>query len=486
MKSKIDIKRKELVILGVITAILEIALFLLLKGSGANFTLLAGMVSIPLVIIVIFIMFSSLENAILISLFAIPLLPLSGYIMLRLQRLNSQCLIYIAFYAISAAAMLKNNILKNIDKDKLLIKNKAIRILMAILLVVNIIFAYNKQITFMIVMLSFLPFAIYMYVIKTLKVQSRKEFLDKVIYSIVLGCVISSIPDLIFFLINWMQGQRGLRGFGPLTGNYILMYDLVALVIVLNKWVKIKEFKNKWTVLLISLLLIISTQGSRGGYFTFIAIMILVTIFNFRNWKRYIPIFMICISFLTFNVMSRPEVVTDDNIQQIVNEEDKKPQTTETDQGDGILVQIINTQSYTRQIIWRATGEITMDYPYTGVGMGNLKYFFDDYTTGKKGYTDAHNIFLNLSSEIGLPFMVLFLILLVTIGLGEFIRFFKTTDKNMKLNRLTIVVICVVLFLYGNLTGITLQQTAEIYCFTDIFILMALLTYRDCIEVNDK
>lgn len=487
MEKKINLNKKVLIPCVVITILLEVMLFLFLKDSGAKFSMVAGMVLIPASIVAIFIMFSSLERAILISLFIIPMLPLVGYIMLRLNMLDYQYIAYIIFYLISAIAMLKNGVLKNIDKSKLVVKNKKIRILMLLLLVCNIIFAYNRQLTFMIVTLSFLPFSIYMYIIKTVKVESGKKFFDEIIYIICLACVVISIPDLIFFIINWIGGSRGTRGFGPLTGNYVLTYDLIALIICLNKLVKEEKLKNKWTLLVISLLICISTQISRGGYVTFVAIMIILIVFNIKNWKRYLPILLIGASCLTYNIFNRPDVVQDTYIndaKKIISDDEciKKEDYSTSD--NALILKIVDSQSGLRKDIWKATIDISGDHPYFGVGLGNLTYFFDQYTTGKKGYSDAHNLFFNISSELGIPFMILSIILLFYIGIDEFIKFFKTRDKEMKLNRLTMVVLCVAIFLYGNLTGIALQLTVEVYSFTQTFILIALLTYRDCLELK--
>lgn len=482
MKNKLELKRETAFLYISIILVLEVIVFLLLKDSGAIFSLLAAMVLIPVAMVMIIIMFSSLEMAIIISLFAIPILPITGYVMLRIGILDYQYIVYIIFYLTSAAAMIKNNLLKNIDKSKFIMKNKGIRILILIFVVINIIFAYDKQLTFMIVTLSFLPFSIYMYIVKTLVVESRKSFLDKVIYTICLSISIASIPDIIFFVLNWIDGNMGLRGYGPLTGNYILIFVLIALVISLTKWVKEKNLKNKWLILVILLFCIIITQVSRGGFFSFIAIMVAFLAFNIKNWKKYLPIFLIGVSFLSYNVNNRNEVAIDSNINEIKEILiDKKMEPTSADTNE-LISRVLNSQSALRQVIWKATINISVDYPYFGVGLGNLKYFFNDYTSGKKGYTDAHNLFLNMSSELGFPFMILNLILLIYIAISELIKYFKTKDYKMKLNRLSIVIICGTIFLYGNLTGIPLQLTTEVYSFNAIFIFMILLTYRDCIE----
>lgn len=481
-------ENKSIKVYTVIGLILEIALILALRGSGARMSLLAGMVSIPAALVIIYNIFSSLEKALLLSLFCIPLLPLTGYIMLRLSLLDYQWLVYVCFYVVSAIALIKNGVIERIKNNNVKTKNKIIRILLSLFLVINVFFAFNKQLSFMVVTLSFLPFAIYLYIIKRIDIQPRKVFMDKVLYSVSLSCVLSSLPDLLFFIMYWLQGDRGRRGFGPLTGNSILMYDLIFLALILNKVVKEKKILNKWTYIMIPLLVVISTQISRGALLTFVPILGAYLIFNFKNWKIYVPILLIVTSLLSFNVMNRRDVAEDASLNELkdIIISDDVDADSDSDLGSSplgnVILKIINSQSQSRQVIWKATINITKDYPYTGVGIGNLQYFYDDYASIKRGYTDAHNLMLNMSCEIGIPFMILAMILLIWIAINEFIKFFKEKNTDVKLNRLTMVIICGAIFVYGNLTGIALQQSNEIYSFTVTFVLMFLLMYRDCIE----
>lgn len=492
MEIKSFIKSKRIIPYLIAFLVLEIALIFMLKGSGARMTLVAGVTVIPVGLAIIYYMFSNFQNALLLSLFCIPLMPVLGYIMLRLDLLKYQWILYISFYIVSALALIRNKLISKINIKNIKTNNKYIKITLILLLVVNIVFAYNKLLSFMIIMLSFVPFITYMLIIKAIEPSERQKLMDKVLFSVSFGCLISSMPDLLFFFMNWMMGRRGIRGFGPFAGNYILVYDLIILVIALNKVVKYKSIKNKWNIILLGLLIVISTQVSRGAFFTFIAIMVAYIIFNFKNYKLYLPIFLIVTCLLGYNVMNRADVANDTSINEIkdILVNDKQHEELEEEQEiienvedkSNILIKLINTQSITRQAIWKATLNITYDYPYTGIGIGNLQYFFDDYTTGKKGYADAHNFMLNMSCELGVLFMALAMLLLIISGVVEFIKFFKEKNSNIKLNRLSFVIICGVIFAYGNLTGIALQLTNEVYSFVSTFILIFVLFYRDVIE----
>ena len=116
------------------------------------------------------------------------------------------------------------------------------------------------------------------------------------------------------------------------------------------------------------------------------------------------------------------------------------------------------------------------------MGIGNFKYFYQEYSGSERPYSDAHNIFLNMSTELGVPFMILGMILLVIVGLTSLINYFKNKDNRLKKSYLALMTIAGIVLVYGNLTGIAFQTTNEIYSFTPTFIFTFILLYRDYIE----
>lgn len=480
--------KKTVLYNGIICIILEVVLFLLLGKSGAVFTMLIGAIAIPVVILLINIMFFSIENALLVFIFAIPLLPISGYIMNRLNLLSLQWAVYLLFYILTTIALMYNGLFKKIDLKNIIIKDKIIRGLLLVLLIANIIFAYNKTLTFMIIALSFIPFILYFIIIKAVKLNNKKDFYNKVLVAFTVGCIASSLPDVIIFIYTWISGNKSIRLFGPLGSNFILIYDLLLYVIVIAKWVKNKEIKSYWTILVISLSIIISMQMSRGALISFVAIIITYLIFNPSNWKKYISIGLIFGTILTANVFSRKDVSSDESLKELGEA------ITSTEDGDAtnialgedglskIIMKIIDSQSRTRQVIWKTGIAVSKDYPTTGVGLGNFKYFFNEYSGTKKDYSDAHNLYLNMSSELGTPFMLLGLLLHIIIGVGSLIKFFMEKDKNKKNNYLSLMIIAGVVLVYGNFTGLAFQTTNLIYSFTPTFIILFVLFYRDYIQ----
>lgn len=481
MKELIN-RYKWLILFGII---IEAVFLGVMWGSEAKLTTLIGALMIPAVIIILVYMAKSLENTLITVAFTIPLLPLIGYVMLRLNLLNLQWVAYVLYYIAVAALLIKNGLLKKLDGKNIKVKDKYLRIALMILLVVNIFFAFNKGLSLMIVLLSFVPFILYTYILRALNYKNKGEFLNKILIALSLGCIFSSIPDILYFFMTWAQGDKNIRIFGPLGSNFILIYDLLILIIILAKWANIKGIKNIWCWLAVAMSFIISMQLSRGAWISFMLIFLMFLIFNISNWKRYIAIILVFGSMLTYNVFQRPDVANDSNlheVQEIITGNAHESKLESNSAFSDIIKKVLESQSKTRQILWKAGIDITADYPYTGVGIGNFKYFYQEYSGSERPYSDAHNIFLNMSTELGVPFMILGMILLVIVGLTSLINYFKNKDNRLKKSYLALMTIAGIVLVYGNLTGIAFQTTNEIYSFTPTFIFTFILLYRDYIE----
>lgn len=482
MFNRID--KKQIIIYLSTLVLLEGLLISLLWGSEAKLTLMLGIVSIPMAELLVFFMFSSLNKCIMGIAFIVPLLPLSGYVFLRVGLLDYQWVFYTIFYIVSLIALIKNKIYNYINFKNIIIKDKFIRLLLFILLIVSCFFAYDKQLSFMIVLLSFIPFSIFFILIRVLDVEDKKKLLNNVFLAIALGSIVSSLPDILYFILLWVSGNKALRIYGPLGSNFILIYDLLIYAVLIAKWLKEKSFKNIYTALVLAMSFIISMQLSRGSLLCFFTILIIFLIFDIKSYKKIIPIMLIFGSILMYNVMGRADVVQDTAIQE-VQEIIVGNNTEELDMNLGgvgdLIVNVIKSQSKTREILWEAGTKISMDYPYTGVGIGNFKYFYQEYSGSERPYSDAHNIFLNMSSEIGTPFMLVLFVFVLIIGFGALVNYFNREKKDIKKNNIAMMAVIAVILLYGNLTGITFQTTNEVYSFTPTFIMIFMLFYRDYI-----
>lgn len=463
----------------ILCSILEILTIVTLWGTEAKLTFLAAILGIPFIFFIFWYMDKSYENTILAAFFSIFLLPLGGYIFLRLNLLDEQWIFYTAFYLIILFFLFKNGLLKRININKNKMSNKYIRILLFIMIIINAFFAFNKQVAIMIILLSFIPFIFLFYVVRTSDFGDNKMFYNKILEATVLGSLISIAPDFLYYMLSLLKGSTE-KLYGPLGSNAILAYSLLMFIIVLAKWAKQDGIKNRWTIYVILYSLSIGIQRSRGALIAIFLTFILYLIFNIRNWKKYGVVFLIVGVMVSGNVMSRADVNDEDTINEIHTIIDK-PSTTKSNKMTQVIKKVIDSQSRTRQIIWSSAVEISEDYPYIGVGLGNFKYFFNEYSGTTKSYIDAHNLLLNFSAEMGLPFMIISLILIIKIGIDALIAYFKTKGKE-KLTYLSLGVLISIFFAYGNLTGIAFNFTGEIYSFSSTFMMLFGLFYMDYIK----
>lgn len=478
--------KNQLILMSSIVAILEIVYIIFMRNSEAKLTLIAGVIGIPVVIIAIYLILYSVENAFIIGAFLTPILPISGYVLLRLDLLDMQWIVYAGFYLLILVSLIKNGIFKKLTDKNIIVKDKLLRLIIVIFLLLNIFFAYNKRVTFLILTISFIPIIVFFMILRFVKVKDKKKLLKNILLALLLGSIISAIPDLLYFFISCIRGNRNIRIYGPLGSNFMLIYILLLYPIVLANWAKEKTLKNIWTLYVIGFSTIISLQLSRGALLSFVAILITFLIFNIKNWKRYITIALVFGSILTYNVTARPDVKSDTGVKELHEVVTGKIDQNDLPEGgiNGILKKIIESQSKNRQILWKTGILLAQENPIGGVGLGNYQYFFQEYSGSDRNYADAHNIFINMASELGVPFMLLSMILLVIIGIGSCINYFKNRKNNdLKLTYLALMVSAGVFLIYGNLTGIAFQSVVEVYSFTPTFVIVFLLFYRDYIDV---
>ncbi|MGG7213302.1 O-antigen ligase family protein [Clostridium nigeriense] len=464
----------------IICSILELLAIVTLWGTEAKLTFLAALIGIPFIAFTIWYMDKSYENTIIAAFFSIFLLPLGGYIFLRIGLLDKQWVFYTAFYLVVLFFLFKNGFLNRINKDKNNIKNKYIRLIIIAMIIINVFFAFNKQVSIMIILLSFLPFIFLFYVVRTSYFKDKKAFYNKILEASILGSLISVAPDFLYYMLSLIKGSTE-KLYGPLGSNAILAYSLLMFVIVLGKWSKEDGIKNRWTLYVIAFSLSIGIQRSRGALIAIFSIFILYLIFNIKNWKKYGIVFLIVGIMVSGNVASRPDVADEDTINEINTIIEQPSNSNEKGKLKEVAVKIIDSQSRTRQIIWKSALEITNDYTYTGVGLGNFKYFFNEYSGTTKSYIDAHNLLLNFSAELGVPFMIIAVILIVKMGIDALIGYFKSKGK-MRLTYLSLGIVVAIFFIYGNLTGIAFNFTGEIYSFSSTFIMLFVLFYMDYIN----
>jgi putative inorganic carbon (HCO3(-)) transporter len=84
--------------------------------------------------------------------------------------------------------------------------------------------------------------------------------------------------------------------------------------------------------------------------------------------------------------------------------------------GAGVTEAEFDRSSRLRFVLWRAAGKIIRQYPITGVGLGRFPLVVEQYTEirlKKDDPHDAHNAFLLIAGEMGLPALALFVLILL-------------------------------------------------------------------------
>ena len=75
------------------------------------------------------------------------------------------------------------------------------------------------------------------------------------------------------------------------------------------------------------------------------------------------------------------------------------------------VVETLEVSSGNRVKIWRATIEMIKDHPWWGVGYGAFPAYITPYSGGQFHEVDAHNSYLLIAAELGIPALVIFLII---------------------------------------------------------------------------
>ena len=78
------------------------------------------------------------------------------------------------------------------------------------------------------------------------------------------------------------------------------------------------------------------------------------------------------------------------------------------------VTEALDASAATRLKIWAGAVRMIADHPWVGVGYGAFPYIIGSYAGGTKG-DDAHNSYLIIASEMGIPTLVVFLWILAVI-----------------------------------------------------------------------
>lgn len=184
--------------------------------------------------------------------------------------------------------------------------------------------------------------------------------------------------------------------------------------------------RAKYWLLLIPFLLCfrgIMVTFSRGGYLAFALGLYAITFF--RN--KILFIILLLVGLLVY---SHPDLLPAGvryRMSQTVKSQGEYSETMKTEYNEGDL----DASAGNRVKIWRGGLEMVKDNPVFGVGYGLfplvLKYYVPDL-----GEADAHNTYLIITGEMGIPALIIFLWIILLIFLNTRSLYLRTKDPFAK------------------------------------------------------
>lgn len=99
---------------------------------------------------------------------------------------------------------------------------------------------------------------------------------------------------------------------------------------------------------------------------------------------------------------------------------------------EGALEEGLEASASTRIKIWKGALKMIEEHPLWGVGYGAFPAFIPSYTEGAIGHMDAHNSYLLIAAEMGLPTLAVFLLVLLMALYYSWWLYRRTKDLDLK------------------------------------------------------
>ncbi len=210
---------------------------------------------------------------------------------------------------------------------------------------------------------------------------------------------------------------NGIAGQPNMMGAFFVYYMFLFLAFFYLNWHKFAS----WFLLLPFLICFrgIQVTFSRGAYLAFAVGVTAITFF-----KNKFLFFLICIAIL-FMVLN-PQFLPG-GLQYAVSRTVKGPGAY----GDPSLEDRVDSSSSTRIEIWKGAAEIIKDHPLTGVGYGVFPYVLPQYVP-QVGEMDAHNTFLIIATEMGIPTLLVFLWIILVVFRHSLWLYTRSKDLFIK------------------------------------------------------
>ena len=182
--------------------------------------------------------------------------------------------------------------------------------------------------------------------------------------------------------------------------------------------------KPKYWLLLVPFLIQfrgIMVTFSRGGYISFAFGLCVITFFRS---KALFFLFLLAAGAMILHPNFLPRGIHYRMAQTLEHQNMSYVEVSEDLEGS------LESSASTRIKIWKAGLEIIKEHPFFGVGYDLFHLMLPRYLPGVQ--MDAHNTYLILAAEMGIPALLVFLLIVLITGIQTLILYYQTKDPFTK------------------------------------------------------
>lgn len=217
---------------------------------------------------------------------------------------------------------------------------------------------------------------------------------------------------------------NGIAGQPNMMGAFFVYYMFLFLGFFYFNWNKLQS----WMLLIPFLICFrgIQVTYSRGAYMAFAFGLAAITFF-----KNKILFFLMCLGIIF--ALLNPQFLPGGMRFAIDRTEktDNKGFAMEQIYEGAPLEDTVDASSANRITIWKAALEMIKDNPLWGVGYGVFGYALGYYNPNFSGW-DAHNTYLIIAAEMGIPVLLIFMIIIFILFKDSFWLFTRVEDRFIK------------------------------------------------------
>ena len=202
-----------------------------------------------------------------------------------------------------------------------------------------------------------------------------------------------------------------------MMGAFFVYYMFLFLGFFYLNWQKIKS----WSLLIPFFICFrgIQVTFSRGALLAFAFGLVAITFF-----KNKVLFFLMCLGILF--ALFNPEFLPGSMRYAI-----ERTKGGEAIYDNTPFEETIDKSAATRIEVWKGAAQMIKDNPWWGVGYGVFPYAIPMYVSGV-GEIDAHNTYIIIAAEMGIPVLIVFLLIIFVLFRNVFWLFTRVEDRFVK------------------------------------------------------